>query len=401
MNKKTPLTELDNRMKQFKKRMDTVNPEWNIVVIFSKINIYYFTGTMQDGILIIRRDDDDDDDDVFLVRRSYERALDESLFRIIKNMNSFRDAAGIQTRFPDTVYLETNVVPLALYQRFNKHFQFKNFKPADEAIAGVRAVKSEYELSLMRKAGVIHQHVLEDLVPEMLREGMSEADLAADLFQVMIKEGHDGVTRFGMFDTEIVLGQLGFGESSIYPTYFNGPGGNYGMSPSVPLLGSRGRKLRKDDLVFIDVGCGVEGYNTDKTMTYIFGDSLPQHVIDIHLECVALKDEIAAMLKPGAIPSHIYREIIDNLDKDFLRNFMGYGNRRVNFLGHGIGLLIDELPVIAEGFNEPLEKGMVFAVEPKKGIKDIGMVGIENTFIVTTHGGKCITGDNPGLIPII
>ena len=128
MNKKTPLTELDNRMKQFKKRMDTVNPEWNIVVIFSKINIYYFTGTMQDGILIIRRDDDDDDDDVFLVRRSYERALDESLFRIIKNMNSFRDAAGIQTRFPDTVYLETNVVPLALYQRFNKHFQFKNFK---------------------------------------------------------------------------------------------------------------------------------------------------------------------------------------------------------------------------------------------------------------------------------
>jgi len=401
MNKKTPLTELDNRMKQFKKRMDTVNPEWNIVVIFSKINIYYFTGTMQDGILIIRRDDDDDDDDVFLVRRSYERALDESLFRIIKNMNSFRDAAGIQTRFPDTVYLETNVVPLALYQRFNKHFQFKNFKPADEAIAGVRAVKSEYELSLMRKAGVIHQHVLEDLVPEMLREGMSEADLAADLFQVMIKEGHDGVTRFGMFDTEIVLGQLGFGESSIYPTYFNGPGGNYGMSPSVPLLGSRGRKLRKDDLVFIDVGCGVEGYNTDKTMTYIFGDSLPQHVIDIHLECVALKYEIAAMLKPGAIPSHIYREIIDNLDKDFLRNFMGYGNRRVNFLGHGIGLLIDELPVIAEGFNEPLEKGMVFAVEPKKGIKDIGMVGIENTFIVTTHGGKCITGDNPGLIPII
>ncbi len=397
MIKKTPLNELDNRIKQFKKRMDTVNPEWNIVVIFSKINLYYFTGTMQDGILIIHRDDDA----VFWVRRSYERALDESLFPKIKSMNSFRDAAGSQTRFPDTVYLETDVIPLALYQRFNKHFPFKNFKPADEAIAGVRAVKSEYELSLMQKAGRIHQHVLEDLVPEMLQDGISEADLAAELFQVMIKEGHDGVTRFGMFNTEIVLGQLGFGESSIYPTYFNGPGGNYGMSPAVPLLGSRGRKLRKGDLVFIDVGCGVEGYNTDKTMTYMFGDSLSQHVIDIHHECVAVQNEIAAMLKPGAIPSHIYSVIIDNLDKDFLRNFMGYSNRRVNFLGHGIGLLIDELPIIAEGFNEPLEKGMVFALEPKKGIKDIGMVGIENTFMVTNHGGKCITGDNPGLIPVI
>jgi len=89
-----------------------------------------------------------------------------------------------------------------------------------------------------------------------------------------------------------------------------------------------------------------------------------------------------------------------SLDEDFLRNFMGFGDRRVKFLGHGIGLLIDELPVIAEGFNEPLEKGMVFAVEPKRGIANIGMVGIENTFIVNSRGGKSITGDNPGLIPV-
>ena len=396
MIKKTPLTELDNRMKRFKTVMDNMNPEWKMAVIFSKINLYYFTGTMQEGILIINHDDES----IFWVRRSYERALDESLFRVIKPMNSFHDAAESQNQLPDTIYLETEVIPLALYHRFHKYFPFKNFKPVDNVIAKVRAVKSEYELSLMREAGKIHQHVLEDLAQEMLQVGMSEASLVAELFQVMMEEGHDGVTRFGMFDTEIVLGQLGFGESSIYPTYFNGPGGNYGLSPAVPLLGSRDRKLRNGDLVFIDVGCGVEGYNTDKTMTYMFGHSLPQYAIDIHYECVAVQNEIAAMLKPGVIPSDIYRIIMENLDKDFLRNFMGFGNRRVNFLGHGIGLLIDELPVIAEGFNEPLKEGMVFAVEPKKGIRDIGMVGIENTFIVTSHGGECITGINNGLIPV-
>jgi len=396
MIKKTPLTELDNRMKRFKTVMDNMNPEWKMAVIFSKINLYYFTGTMQEGIIIINHDDEP----IFWVRRSYERALDESLFRVIKPMNSFHDAAESQNQLPDTIYLETEVIPLALYHRFHKYFPFKNFKPVDNVIAKVRAVKSEYELSLMREAGKIHQHVLEDLAQEMLQVGMSEASLVAELFQVMVEEGHDGVTRFGMFDTEIVLGQLGFGESSIYPTYFNGPGGNYGLSPAVPLLGSRDRKLRNGDLVFIDVGCGVEGYNTDKTMTYMFGHSLPQYVIDIHYECVAVQNEIAAMLKPGVIPSDIYRIIMENLDKDFLRNFMGFGNRRVNFLGHGIGLLIDELPVIAEGFNEPLKEGMVFAVEPKKGIRDIGMVGIENTFIVTSHGGECITGINNGLIPV-
>jgi Xaa-Pro dipeptidase len=394
--KRTPTNELQNRMKQFKIIMEKNYPKWEMAVIFSKINQYYFTGTMQDGMLIIPRSDDP----TFWVRRSYERALNESLFKNIKPMNSYRNAAGSIDKIPETIYLETEVVPIALYNRFQKYFPFKNVKSLDKVIATVRSVKSEYELTLMRKAGKIHEHVLEDIVPRILNEGMTEAELAADLFKVMIDEGHHGVTRFGMFDTEIVLGQIGFGESSIYPSYFNGPGGNYGMSPSVPLIGSRDRKLESGDLVFIDVGCGYDGYNTDKTMTYMFKNSLPEYAIEIHRKCVDIQNDIAELLKPGAVPSEIYNEIMNNLDTNFLENFMGYGDRRVNFLGHGIGLLIDEIPVIANGFNEQLKEGMVFAIEPKKGIKNIGMVGIENTFIVTSNGGECITGNNPGLIPL-
>ena len=172
------------------------------------------------------------------------------------------------------------------------------------------------------------------------------------------------------------------------------------MSPAVPLIGSRERKLRKGDLVFVDVGFGVEGYNTDKTTTYMFGSPLPQYAIDIHNKCVDIQNEIAAMLKPGAIPSEIYNIIMSGLDEEFLQNFMGFGNRKVKFLGHSIGLQIDEMPIIAEGFDDPLQEGMVFALEPKRGIANIGMVGIENTFIVTARGGECITGDNPGLIPV-
>ena len=393
---KVPSTELESRMARFKSQMNISNPEWEIAAVFSKINQYYFTGTMQDGMLLIPRDGEA----TFWVRKSIERALNESLFQDIKPMRSFRDAAKCLDKLPDTVYLETEVVPLALYSRFKKHFPFRNVKPADTSISAVRSIKSEYELKLMRKAGAIHQHVLEDLVPEMLVEGMSEADLGAELFKVMVNEGYQGITRFGMFDTEMVLGHIGFGESSIYPSYFDGASGNYGMSPAVPLLGSRERKLKKGDLVYVDIGCGVEGYNTDKTMTYMFGSSLPQYAIDIHTKCVDIQNEIAAMLKPGEIPSQIYKHIISDLDDDFQKNFMGFGDRKVKFLGHGIGLLIDELPVIAERFDMPLQEGMTFAVEPKNGIKNIGMVGIENTFIVTAGGGESITGNNPGLIPV-
>ncbi len=396
MDIRVPLTELESRMNCFRTKMEALDPDWEIAVVFSKVNQYYFTGTMQDGMLIIPRDGDA----VYWVRRSIERALDESLFPRIEPMGSFRDAAASISEIPDTVYLETEIVPLAMYQRFQRYFPFSSFKSIDATIMNLRALKSHYELSLMEQSGKIHQRILEERVPAILREGMSEAELASGLFSIMIEEGHHGVSRFGMFDTEIALGHIGFGESSIYPTYFNGPGGNFGMSPAVPLLGSRHRKLRKGDLVFIDIGCGFEGYHTDKTMTYMFGGSLPEYAISQHFKCVEIQNEIAAMLKPGAIPSEIYNKMMNSLEPEFMINFMGYGKRKVKFLGHGVGLLIDEIPVIAEGFNEPIQEGMAFALEPKKGIENIGMVGVENTFLVTPEGGKCITGTNPGLIPV-
>ena len=394
MRQQVPFSELADRLNRFRNKMNESNPDWEMAIFVSKINQYYFTGTMQDGMLIIPRGDEA----IYWVRRSFERALDESLFPQIKPMNSYRDAAEFMKNIPDTVYIETEIIPLAMLNRLQKYFPFKEVKPLDAQIAAVRAVKSEYELSLIKRAGKIHQKVLEECVPAILKEGMSEAELATQLFSIMVQEGHHGIARFGMFDTEIALGHIAFGESSIYPTYFNGPGGNYGMNPAVPLLGSHERKLKKGDLVFVDAACGVEGYHTDKTMTYMFGESLPDEVIQEHQRCVDIQNKIAEMLKPGAIPAQIYSNIMDELEPEFLKNFMGYSNHQVKFLGHGIGLLVDESPVIAQRFTEPIEEGMVFALEPKKGIENVGMVGIENTFLVTPEGGECLTGNHSGLI---
>jgi Xaa-Pro aminopeptidase len=83
-----------------------------------------------------------------------------------------------------------------------------------------------------------------------------------------------------------------------------------------------------------------------------------------------------------------------------MQNFMGFGARQASFLGHGIGLHVDEWPVLAKGFDEPLQENMVIAIEPKKGLAGIGMVGTENTFLVTPSGGESLTGNHPGLIPV-
>lgn len=389
-----PASELNRRLVRFREIMNAQNSDWEMGIIFSKINLLYFTGSMPDGMLIIPRDGKA----ILWVRKSFERTSKESEFPDIRPMGSYRDAAAAYPRTPKDVYLEAEFVPLAMFNRIRKHFPFERFQSLDFPVSMTRAVKSDLELSFMEKAGAIHQRVLEDLVPKVLKEGMTEADLSGELYRLMVQEGHQGTARFAMFDTEIVVAQLGFGESSLYPTNFDGPGGNRGLNAAVPGLGSRKRKLQKGDLVFVDMGMGVNGYHSDKTMTYMFGKPLPEEVQHIHKQCVDIQHQVARMLKPGNIPENIYETIMDGLSPEFKENFMGFGDRTVKFLGHGIGLTVDELPVLAKGFKAPLEENMVFAVEPKKGIAGVGMVGIENTFVVTPDGGRCITGDHPGLI---
>jgi Xaa-Pro dipeptidase len=394
---KVPFSELDNRLKRFRFVMDAQSPEWEIAIFFSKVNIYYFTGTMQEAVLLVPRNDEA----VLWVKRSFERAIDESLFPAVRPMESFRDVTAGFHKIPANIHTENEIVPVAYLQRMQKHLPFKDALSLDSQIAYVRSVKSDYEIEIMKRSGERHRIVLEERLPGMLKEGMSEVDLAGELYAQMLREGHHGVTRFGIFDTDVVIGHIAFGESSLYPTSFNGPGGNYGMGPAVPSVGSRERKLVKGDLIFVDIGFGVEGYHTDKTLNYIFGKEPDQEVLHEHNVCLDIQSRLAEQLQPGIVPSVLYENVMKSLSPAFLKNFMGFGNRQVKFLGHGIGLYIAEVPVIAKGFDNPLEENMVIALEPKKGIKNIGMVGIENTFIVTPEGGKCITGFSRGMVPVI
>jgi Xaa-Pro aminopeptidase len=252
----------------------------------------------------------------------------------------------------------------------------------------------------MEESGRQHKILFEDIIPALLREGISEAELTGEIYHEMIKLGYHGVTRFGKFQTEAVIGQLGFGENSMYPTNFDGPGGMAGLCPAVPIIGDRARTLKKGDLVFIDVGYGVNGYHTDRTQVYTFGQNPPDYAVKTHRKCMEIQKEAAAMLKPGNIPGEIYNFLISKQDPEFLSGFMGTGSGRVKFLGHGVGLQVDEYPVIANKFDEPLTENMTIALEPKRGVENFGMVGVEDTYIVTKNGGRCITGGEREIIVI-
>lgn len=393
---KVPQLELENRMTRFRALMDKHDAAWEIAYIFTRVGQFYFTGTMQDGVLIIPRNADA----CYWVRLSYERAKDESNFANIKAMRSYRDAAAAYVAIPSSAYIEKDFLPLSLWERFSKYFVTETVNPIAPVINELRWTKSAYELEQMRAAGALHQRLLEIEVPKLLREGMTEAELTGEIYNLFVREGHEGIARFAMFDTQIVVGQIAIGDNALYPTHFDGPGGNSAISPAAPYTGSPERRIKHGDIIFVDTPVTINGYHTDKTMVYSYGKAPDETVLREHQACVAIKDRLAQEMKPGAVPEDIYNKVMGELPPEFLKNFMGYGSRQVKFLGHGIGLFIDEMPVIADRFKMPLEENMCFAIEPKKGIAGVGMVGVEETFVVTSDGAECITGNHPGLIVV-
>lgn len=389
-----PKSELDTRLKRFTDEMDRAFKDWELCAIAGGVNLYYMTGTLCDGMLLIRRDAGA----VLWVRRSYERALIESRFSDVRRMSSFRDAADANASLPGTLYLDMAHASMEWYSLLGKYMRFKNVLPVDSVMLKIRAVKSDYELERMRVAGAAIDRLLREEFPAFARDGISEVDLGAELFALFLKNGYHGATRFSMRNTAELLGHVAFGESSLFPSVFNGASGIAGLCPAVPALGSRDRLLRPGDLIYLDIGFGVDGYNVDKTLVFSYRQPQPAHIADAHDHCLELEREAAALLIPGNKPAEIYEKILGMVRPEYKERFMGAPGRTVPFIGHSVGLYVDETPVIARGFTEPLEEGMTIAIEPKMGFEGAGVVGSENTYLVTSGGGVSLTGKSSGII---
>ena len=393
------LQELYERRGRFIDLMTNRFPRWDSAIIMENVNQYYFTGTMQDGALIIRRDGKL----IYGVRRSLERALAESPLpkQEIIGISTYKDLARAQGGSLGEAYIEGDTMPVVTRERLGKYFTMGSVGFLDFIVRTARSVKSPYEIEAVRQSGEAHRILLEERVPALLREGMTELELIGELLREMYNLGYQGLARFHQFQVDITAGQIGFGINSLCPTWFDGPGGSKGNGPWAPFSGDAQRKLKRGDVVFVDVGFGMRGYHSDKTQVYFFGGEVPREFLQAHRFCIGIQKRLAEMLKPGEIPSKIYETVMASIPADHAEHFMGVNpNHRVKFLGHGVGLNIDDFPVIARGFDDPLEENMVLALEPKYAVAGIGMAGVEDTYLVGPCGGECLTGGGKDIIVI-
>jgi len=361
-------------------------------LIQDKINIFYYSGTMQNGALFIP----ESGDPVFFIRRSLEMGKQESPLKNLIQFKRFKDIPPVIIAYGydfSRLGIDENTTPLLLFKMLKKALPDTTFSDISFALTEIRSVKSAYEIAQIREAGSRHEKIYA-IIPDLIHEGMTEWELGTLIVCEMLKSGGMGITRMGGFNSELFGGNICFGESGNHPSAFDGPGGINSQSPAFPLLGGD-KKLKSGDIIYIDTGFGYNGYYTDKTRIFSIGKP-QQEAMDAHETCLVIQKKIQELLKPGELPSRIFEQIYDEIivPENFESNFMGFGGNQVRFLGHGIGLVIDEFPAIAKKISYPLKENMVIAIEPKKGIKSIGLVGIENTFQVTPEGGKRLT---PGL----
>lgn len=372
---------------------------WSGFLVTHNVDIYYYCGSMQTGYLFIPTEGEA----IYLVRRSLVRAEEEAE-AFVEALGSWktlgerlRARAGVDAAAgePLRVATELDVLPVQLYVKLQTALPGAVWEDGSLLVREQRMIKSPDEVAAIREAARVVDGALESVIPH-IREGMAEFELMALIEHQLRLRGHQGLMRMRAYNSELITGMVAAGASAAVPTYFDGPAGGTGLHPSSPQSSGRA-PIRRGDPILVDIGCTIDGYLIDQTRTLVIGDLDPelQRAYDVAEEVLRATE---ARLQPGTIAEHLYLLALDQVQEAGLSaHFMGYGADQVKFLGHGIGLEIDELPVLAKGFKYPLAPGMVIAIEPKFTFPGRGVVGIEDTYLITESGYEKLTVSRDGI----
>jgi len=389
-----PAEEIDRRIGRLQEALGADGLDGAVIV--QHTDLAYFTGTNQQAHLVVPANGEP----VLLVRRVLERARAESRLRAIEPIASLSeldgrlDACGLGTG--TRIGFELDVLPAARFRSYGVRLPGRTLDDCSPQVRAVRAVKSPWELERMRvAAGQVRDAA--HAIPGLLGVGTAESKVQLEVEKLLRLGGHQGQLRFRGFNQEMHYGQVLGGPSGAVAGYSDSP--LCGPGPNTVLgKGPDGHVLESGDPVIADLVGGHEGYLADQTRTFAVG-RLAGDLRRAYDVCVEILRATEAELRPGAVPSRLYEQSAGiAAEAGLAEHFMGFGPQRVRFLGHGVGLEIDELPVLAPGFEEPIAEGHVIAVEPKMVFPGRGAVGIENMYAVTADGFETITTANEELI---
>ncbi|MDH4214334.1 MAG: Xaa-Pro peptidase family protein [Candidatus Thorarchaeota archaeon] len=280
---------------------------------------------------------------------------DESPYGIIAELVGKRDDGP-------TALLDESL-PLGIYWLLEKAFgKFKKVLSITPTMKSLRIIKSEHEVALLRKAG----HIIDDAVMKAFRAsqiGMTELQVRQIVQEEVIRQG--ATPSFAAIQ---------FGKNSAFPH-----------------ADSSNRELRKGDVILMDCGCSLDGYNTDMTRVGVLGE--PSEDIELVYSIVRKAQETAIeKISRGVVCGNadgIARRVIEEA---------GYGDYFTHRLGHGIGLEVHEPPYLVRGNAEELGVGMCHSIEPGVYLEGQFGIRIEDLVYIREDGPEVITYSPKDLI---
>ncbi len=390
----TPAAEIKNRLVAFQDRLN--EEELEAALLHQLVDLYYFSGTVQQGFLYIPARGEA----ILLIKKEFERAREESPLARVEPLPSL---AGLgdrlrecHCRVPSRLGLELDVLPMGTFRFLQQILKFEEGGDIWPLIRSLRETKSEYELGLLHIAGEIGAEVYRE-VAEFIRPGLSEIEVAGWMNYLAMRRGHQNILRSRGFNSEIYNWHVVSGALGTLPSSIDAPFNGLGLSPAFP-LGAGLKPIVVGEPVLIDFGTCYTGYQVDQTRMYAVGQPGPEF-----LEAYAALKEIEAgiirELRPGVPAESLYPlALARSRELGFEKVFLGPAERKIRYVGHGVGLESPETPFLAPGHTYPLREGMTLALELKIVLPG-GAVGFENTVAITGDGVvKLTTADEDFLI---
>lgn len=391
-----PKKELSDRHARLRDSMARLAPDAGGLLLFGDVNILYASGTLAAGMVWLPREGEA----LLLVRRAQERAGWESpltlaSFRSFSDVPGLCAEAGVPLPQDAPVLVDMGWMTWSAGQLLQSRLKGITLASGDDVVRRARMVKTPWEITRIAEAGRKQSTCL-DALGDWLHPGMREDAICRKVDLLYHKAGHDGLVRVAP-PGRAVPGCVSAGASGLLTTAFDGPLGTLGKSSAMPFGGNAAVIWRSGEVLAVDMPFALQGYIADRTQC--FWDSaapVPDEVRRAQECCLAIEASLAARLLPGRIASGLWDEARTMAASyGFADSFMGMGPDQARFVGHGVGLEMDEFPALAARFDLPLEENTVIALEPKIALPPYGMVGVEHTFVVTPSGGQPLNEGRP------
>ncbi|MCP3899418.1 MAG: aminopeptidase P family protein [Desulfobacteraceae bacterium] len=378
----TPREELYRRIEKFQQALK--EKDVGAALIAYKTDLFYFSGTIQQGWLYIPAEGAP----LFMVFKDYERAKQESA---IDSIVPLKNSKLIPETLKEHGYeisanigVEFDVLPVNQLNTYKTIFPKTKFVDISVDIRLTRAVKSEHEINIIRRCAAKWDMMMEK-ASECIEEGVTEVEAAGKVEGYARSLGHQGFIRMRIWSGELLYGHFMSGSSAALPSHLASSTGGPGTC-AASSQGAGLNKINKNEPVLVDYAFALDGYIIDNTRIFSIG-KLSDELLKAHDTMLENQEIARKMAIPGTTSEDIFFAMLKHAqDAGYKDYFLGAGEPRIKFTGHGVGLEIDEFPFIAKGHKLKLEKNMVIAMEPKIVIPGKGVVGIENTHLVTENG---------------